>query len=197
MYGQEIGLDAQIGNIKNSVTLFHNETKDFLSYYIVSDYTGSINDNVGTVRSYGVILNSDWAVNENLDFHLGYTFTDSELVHSNGNVDDWRGQQIALVPKNELQLSTTYRWERIRTSLMARYVSESYGADGVAQASFKQDSFTVVDASVSYALTKSTEVYLNAANIFDREYVANNDGWSPPLYGTPRTIFVGVRAQFN
>ena len=197
LYGQELGTDFQTGNIKNSVTLFHNETKDFLSYYIVSDYSGSINDNVGTVRAYGLILASNWAVNQNIDLRLGYTYTNSELVHSNGNVDDWLGQQIALVPKNELNLSTTYKLEKFRSSLIARYVSESFGADGSTQSSFKQDAFTVVDANLSYAFNKKTEVYLDAANIFNRQYVANNDGWAPPLYGTPRTLFAGVRLNFE
>ena len=196
LYGQEIGFDAKVGNLKTDLTFFHNEIKDFLSYYIVADYSGSINDNVGTVRSYGMMLNSVWAINPNLDLRLGYTFTDSELVHSNGNVNDWLGQQIGLVPKNKLNLSATYKFDKFRTSLLARYVSKSYGANGTAQSSFMQDAFTVVDANVTYAYDKTTEISLDAANIFNKKYVANNDGWAPPLYGTPSTVFAGVRFNF-
>ena len=196
LYGQEIGFDEKLGNLKTDVTFFHNEIKDFLSYYIVADHSGAINDNVGTVRSYGMMLNSDWAINSKIDLRLSYTYTNSELIKSNGHVNDWLGQQITLVPKNRLNLAATYNFDQFRTSLIAKYVSKSYGANGASPEPFKQDSFTVVDANVTYMFDKTTEVYIDAANIFNRKYIANKDGWAPPIYGTPSTVFAGVRFSF-
>ena len=65
------------------------------------------------------------------------------------------------------------------------------------RSAFPQDAHAIVDVNVAYSFDRRVEVYLRAANLFDRHYVANNDAFAPPLLGTPRTVFAGVRLQLD
>ena len=44
---------------------------------------------------------------------------------------------------------------------------------------------------------KSSELFVNIENLFDRRYVVDNSGFNPPLFGTPFTAFAGVRMKFD
>ena len=51
--------------------------------------------------------------------------------------------------------------------------------------------YTVVNATVSYAINDTTQAYLRIENLFDEEYQTVRN------YGQPgRQVFLGVRASF-
>ncbi|MNE68873.1 Ferrichrome-iron receptor precursor [compost metagenome] len=82
--------------------------------------------------------------------------------------------------------------EGLRIGGGTRYVGSTYGDSAN---SFKVDSYSVVDALVSYQLGKldssldGVEVSLNATNLFDEEYVAGCFSNMGCQYGQQRTVF--------
>jgi iron complex outermembrane receptor protein len=80
----------------------------------------------------------------------------------------------------------------LRLGAGARYVGSTFGDSAN---SFKVDSYSVIDALVSYQLGKvdasldGVEVSLNATNLFDEEYVAGCFSNVGCQYGQQRTVY--------
>jgi len=80
----------------------------------------------------------------------------------------------------------------IRISPRVRYVSRTNGdADGF----LHTDPHFVVDFAASAPVVKQVEAFVQVENLFDRRYIGTNDGFSPPLLGTPFTAFGGLRLR--
>jgi outer membrane receptor protein involved in Fe transport len=54
----------------------------------------------------------------------------------------------------------------------------------------------VVDVSASYPLSQNIQAFVQAQNLFDTRYIANNGGGAPIL-GTPFQVMGGVRMKFE
>jgi iron complex outermembrane receptor protein len=64
---------------------------------------------------------------------------------------------------------------------------------------FGQGSNTIVNASATYALEKSVDVFGSVVNLFDRGYSENTYAYNQPYNRTlsqPRTLTAGVRVRF-
>src|SRR5690606_13145526 len=80
----------------------------------------------------------------------------------------------------------------------ARYTGGLHrGSDGAVGTPAVTDSYTVVDAVISYDVNENVTVRLNAYNLFDKEYVAaiNKSGYRYTP-GTPRTFLVSADLRF-
>jgi iron complex outermembrane receptor protein len=87
------------------------------------------------------------------------------------------------------------RWTASRLQVRAglRYVGRRFSDDAN---QFRLPAYTVVDASVAYALTDTLGLELYLDNLFDRDYAVasyNDEQW---LLGRPRSIDVALRARF-
>ncbi|HUL93398.1 MAG TPA: TonB-dependent receptor [Burkholderiales bacterium] len=203
LHGGEVGLDFHTEHSKSELTLFQNTTHDYIAF--ASDASGNfVNQNLGESKAYGVMANASVNLGPTLVVRAGYTYTRARIVSSDLH-QDWLDEQLAFIPKNKADASITYREDKLNAALLVRYASRSYGVNGLqfnaigttplTQSSFAQDPHTIVDAKLGYALSRKSEAYVSLVNLFDRKYVANNDGFAPPLYGTPRTVFFGVKLQ--
>jgi outer membrane receptor protein involved in Fe transport len=207
LYGGEVGLDFKTQNTSSSATAFYNEIHNFFG--TGTDGNGNYQTaNIGTVRSQGLMFNTGAQLTKYISGNLNYTYTDSQLVSSMFPGLVITGQQQSNVPKNKANITLTYKQDQFRTSLIGQYQSQSFGqannpayigytGANISQQSFQQPSYFILNGSAAYAFTKTTELYVNANNLLNLKYVANNDGWAPPLYGTPRSIFAGVRLKFD
>jgi len=88
------------------------------------------------------------------------------------------------------------RWNATR-ALQARaglrYVGRRYSDNAN---SFRVPSYTIVDATLSYAVTPHLAVDIHGYNLFDRDYALstyNNQQW---VLGRPRAVDVSLRAGF-
>lgn len=87
------------------------------------------------------------------------------------------------------------RWSNGRLAAQGglRYVGHSFSDQANA---FRVPGYTVVDGSVTYALTSQVAVDVRVANLFDKAYVTTtyaNEQW---ILGRPRSVDVTVRARF-
>jgi vitamin B12 transporter len=146
--------------------------------------------NIGSSKAQGVetsaklklVRDRPWIKTLDLQFKYTYTST-TDLTH---------GQDTRL-PKWPLhQWSTILSYqpiEALRANLEGRFVGQRYNNTGNVGSI---GSFYVWNASATYEVNKSMQVYLRADNIFNRKYE------EVLFFGTPvRSIFAGVRVNFD
>jgi iron complex outermembrane receptor protein len=148
----------------------------------------------GEVRSKGIELEAKTEITQGFNLIGSYTWNDVEVTQSEtGN----KGNTPFRVPEHMASLWGDYivqggALEGLRLGAGARYVGSTFGDSAN---SFKVDSYTVVDALVSYQLGKvdasldGVEVSLNATNLFDEEYVAGCFSNVGCQYGQQRTVY--------
>ncbi|MDH4580523.1 TonB-dependent siderophore receptor [Pseudomonas sp. BN415] len=148
----------------------------------------------GEVRSKGVELEAKAEVVQGLNLIGSYTWNDVEVTESNLGTE---GNTPFRTPEHMASLWADYVvqggvLEGLRIGGGARYVGSTFGDSAN---SFKVDSYSVVDALVSYELGKvdasldGMEVSLNATNLFDEEYVAGCFSTVGCQYGQQRTVY--------
>ncbi|MNF86281.1 Ferrichrome-iron receptor precursor [compost metagenome] len=148
----------------------------------------------GEVRSKGVELEAKAEVLQGLNLIGSYTWNDVEVTESNLGTE---GNTPFRTPEHMASLWADYAvqggvLEGLRIGGGARYVGSTFGDSAN---TFKVDSYTVVDALVSYELGKvdasldGMEVSLNASNLFDEEYVAGCFSTVGCQYGQQRTVY--------
>lgn len=160
----------------------------------VTEFVGGFARQEGEVRSRGVELEGKTEITQGFNLIGSYTWNDVEVTESeSGN----EGNTPFRVPEHMASLWGDYiiqggALEGLRIGAGARYVGSTYGDSAN---SFKVDSYTVVDALVSYELGKvdasmdGVEVSLNATNLFDEEYVAGCFSSLGCQYGQQRTVY--------
>ncbi|MNO86556.1 Ferrichrome-iron receptor precursor [compost metagenome] len=148
----------------------------------------------GEVRSKGIELEARAEIVQGLNLIGSYTWNDVEVTESDLGTE---GNTPFRVPEHMASLWADYlvqggALEGLRIGGGTRYVGSTYGDSAN---SFKVDSYSVVDALVSYQLGKldssldGVEVALNATNLFDEEYVAGCFSNMGCQYGQQRTVF--------
>ncbi|MCY1296021.1 Ferrichrome outer membrane transporter/phage receptor [compost metagenome] len=149
------------------------------------------------VRSRGIELEAKAELAPGLNLIGGYTWNDVEVTESNTGTE---GNTPFRVPEHMASLWGDFTVQGgalsgLRLGAGARYVGSSYGDSAN---SFKVDSYTVVDALVSYPLgqldsgLEGVELSLNAVNLFDEDYVAGCFSAFGCQYGQQRTVYATV-----
>jgi len=163
----------------------------------VTESVGGFSRQEGEVRSQGVELEAKTEISRGLNLIGSYTWNDVEVTQSDsGN----KGNTPFRVPEHMASLWADYSIRSgplagLRIGAGARYVGSTYGD---AANSFKVDSYTLVDAMVSYPLGKldasldGLDLTLNAVNLFDEDYVAGCFSNVGCQYGQQRTVYGSV-----
>lgn len=169
-----------------------------------TDVTNEINsqdpDNIqsGEKSVAGIELSVVGSITDNWSVTAGYTDMDTEV--DNGPLITADGTpNLTYTPEEAFTSWTTYRFP---AGLMigggVRYTAGLHrGTDGAVGTPAYTDSYTVVDAVVSYDFSANLSVRLNAYNLFDEEYVAsiNKSGYRYTP-GTPRTFILSADVRF-
>ncbi|POA19076.1 TonB-dependent siderophore receptor [Pseudomonas sp. FW300-N1A1] len=168
----------------------------------VSVTEGSITRQVGELQVRGLELEATSEVTDNLKLIGSYTYTDTEIRKG---LEAEVGNRMALIPENQATLWADYTWhagalDGFGVGGGVRYVGDTYGNTtntDVAHVS----SYTIYDASVHYDLgrldntLKGVTVAVEAKNLFDKDYLANCDGyWC--YYGDERNVVASVNYKF-
>jgi iron complex outermembrane recepter protein len=150
----------------------------------------------GEIRSKGAELEGRVALTDTVDTTLSYTYLDAEVTHSNG-LD--LGKRPLNVPKNGAALWAYYSIPKSLVNGLSigaglRYVGSTWGDTANTLA---VPAFVVTDAVVRWTLPPGHggrwSAALNAANLFDRDYVSECSSQVNCLYGNRRTVAVTVR----
>ena len=213
--GGEVGLDYTLPNLRTQLTFYTSTIKNLITSFnlpasegpaalgVTCGYdaqtftflTCTRNINAGSAIARGIEFETTWDIGSGFSAVLAYTFADSRYTAD--PVDPTAvGERLEGVPRHNVSGGLTYvAPEGWRVSTDLRWVSTSYG-DAHPDDNLKQDAHFVVDASATYPITDTIDVYSQIQNLFDRKYVANNGGGAPIL-GTPFEIMSGFRVTFK
>jgi outer membrane receptor protein involved in Fe transport len=207
--GAEIGVDFSWSHVSTQVTLFENRVRDLitsvpltpeqLAFYGV--FFGTQWANAGKARSRGLELDNSVSITPALQARVAFYYTDAKIEESPDPAAV--GQPLAYLPKTQATIGLNYDDRGLQASLLGRWIGSSIGVQG--DPTFfesngwgvQQDSHFTVDASIGIALNANLSLFLQGVNLFDRNYIADNSGFTAPLRGTPRSFFAGVRARLH
>ena len=208
--GGEVGLDYSRPGLRSQFTLYRT---DINNYIVIEPTTNAIyspagwyvveNQNIASVRAQGFESEVNWDVGAGVSASLAYTLADS-IVESNPLDPASVGQQIVDVPRNKVAVSLSYRNQRGWS-----VASQAYWVDRTDWASpdhtnpgypgaISADPHFLLDATGSYPLAKSVEIYLKIQNLLDRHYIATSySAPSAQVMGAPFEVFSGIRVTWE
>src|SRR5690606_21498538 len=146
----------------------------------------------------GIELSAIGNITENWSISAGYTDMSTEVEEGPTVTADGM-PNLTYTPDEAFTSWTSYRFPfGLTIGGGARYTAGLHrGTDGAVGTPAITDSYTVVDAVVSYDVTQNVTVRVNAYNVFDEEYIAaiNKSGYryNP---GTPRTFLLAADFRF-
>ncbi|WP_244851347.1 TonB-dependent siderophore receptor [Caballeronia sp. SL2Y3] len=154
----------------------------------------------GEARSRGVELEAKVSLTDSLNVTGSYTYLNTVYTKDNGGL---QGKHLPAVPQNQASLWAYYTINRgplagLSLGAGGRYTGTTYST----QNDFKVQSFFLVDATLRYDLgrtaaqLKGAELYVNAQNLFDKEYVASCYYGSWCAFGYGRQVFAGMNYRW-
>jgi vitamin B12 transporter len=163
-------------------TAFYIEIDNLIQFVTLTSwpapFTGQFRQVPGTSVSKGIELSGAWALNDRIALFGNYTYTDAT---------DATGAALMRVPGHDttigIDASFATDWNG---SLSLRHV-----ADRPADFGTVMGDYTVVNASVSFAITDTATAYLRVENLLDEDY-QTAAGFS----ASGRAVFAGLRASF-
>jgi iron complex outermembrane recepter protein len=154
----------------------------------------------GEVRSRGLELEAHANITDDLSMIASYSYIDIEVTKDS----TYQGKTPIGAPSHLASLWTNYvvptgALEGLSFGAGVRYVGSSQGDPTNV---IEVPSYTLVDAALRYdfgALDpkyKGTTLSLNAANLFDKEYVASCWNQTSCFYGNGRTITASLKVRW-
>ena len=141
-------------------------------------FTGQYRQVPGTSTSKGVELSGAWMIGNDVRLFANYTYTDAT---------DATGARLLRVPRHDaaigIEAGFATRWTG---TLSLRHV-----AGRPAEWGTPMPDYTVVNASLGYALTDRATAYLRIENLTDESYQT-----AAGYNAAGRAVFAGVRAAF-
>lgn len=140
----------------------------------------------GKTRTKGIELTGRYEVAPGWKVFGNYTYSDAKT--ENGGTKT----RLVRVPRHDLTLGVEAAISDsvsgiVSVQHVANFLDNGLWPDPVS----RMPDYTVVNATVTYAINDSTQAYLRVENLFDEEYQTVRN------YGQPgRQVFVGVRSSF-
>ena len=127
------------------------------------------NVNTGEIENYGAEIEATWRVNSNLSLT-----TNHSLLH--------REHKIVAAPEYKGFLGASYHQNRWTAIAGLQFISNLYTEVGDQET---KENFCLLNASVSYALTKACSLWVRGENLLAQSYEINLG------YPMPRATFMG------
>ncbi|MCB1313766.1 MAG: TonB-dependent receptor [Sedimentitalea sp.] len=179
----ELGVEQQLGGGSFvRATGFYTEIDDLIQFVTLTSwpdpFTGQFQQVPGTSTSKGVELSGEWVLSNAVTLVGAYTYTDAT---------DAEGAPLLRVPGHDLVLGVTADFtEAFSGGLTAQYIADRPDEFGT-----EMPDFTVVNATLSYAVTDAAEIYLRIQNLLDEDYQT-----SAGYNAAGRAAYAGIRATF-
>ncbi|RUW57752.1 TonB-dependent siderophore receptor [Mesorhizobium sp. M7A.F.Ca.US.008.03.1.1] len=159
--------------------LFTAAVFDLTQTNVPTYVTPVVQQQIGKVGVRGIELEGKAAIAENLNLTFAYSYWDAEILEDGigGNA----GNRPQRVPRHLASAWVDYMLpeEGRRGDLTigggVRYIGQTYGDDAN---TISIGGYALVDAAISYKMTKDVTLALNATNLFDRKYLTTS------YYGT-------------
>ncbi|HYQ48311.1 MAG TPA: TonB-dependent receptor, partial [Thermodesulfovibrionales bacterium] len=163
----EAGIVHAFGNrVQARITFFTMDVTDELFFNPVGGTFGlGANENLDKTRHNGAEAGFSAAVTDNLNIFGSFTYTDAKFESG-----PFEGNHIQLVPRYGASIGADFRFlKSFLFAANATWVDRKYFDNDVENRFDKMESYTVVNAKLSYTY-KSLTAYVGVNNIFGEEY---------------------------
>ena len=179
----ELGVEHQFNAAAFvKATAFYTEIDNLIQFVTLTSFplpfTGQYQQVPGTSTSKGVELSGQWAFSDNLALYGNYTYTDAK---------DATGARLLRVPGHAFVMGLDAGF----ANGWGGNVNLLHVADRPTEFGTVMEDYTVVNASVNYAVSDNAELYLRVENLFDEDYET-----SANYNASGRAAYVGLRATF-
>jgi iron complex outermembrane receptor protein len=219
--GTKISTQSAINNLKpevaNTYNLGYRYTTD--SYYVASviyyskysdkiintptkDPTVSIPKNVGSTTAKGIEIESGVNINKNVSLYGAYGYNRAiygKDYYYKKTLLKVKGNQLVDTPKHTLGISLSYKKDRFKGTISAKYRSSRYGDATNTQ---KVDGYTIFNVYANkkfkFMGTKMS-AFVSVHNLFNKKYIGKIAAGDTNGYyyaGTPRVVTVGIGGKF-
>jgi outer membrane cobalamin receptor len=176
----DVGVEqrAFASRLRASATYFHHDYHDQIAYTIVDfeTFEGSY-VNLAHTRAQGLELALEARPLPELSLLGQYTYMDGEILDSPSDFDPVYAEGRALLrrPKNQASFSAQLTQPRWSGGLTLVYVGERADSDFVglgfaSDPSYRNPSYTRLDARLRVRIVAALEAFVVADNLFDAEY---------------------------
>jgi len=173
--------------------IYVSQGNDFMNYIATGDslFGGRKlvykKENVTTVYLYGAELNIDYALSKNWKLNTNYTFNGSQVAKFDER-QELEGKKLAYVPQDLANLSVSYIYKKLRTSLNIHYQGKMFLDEFN---TFVVDPLFSLDASITYEFYKKFSLRLSGQNLLDEQHMVSSDQVSLGRY-----LSVGLQYGF-
>jgi len=176
----DVGVEqrAFASRLRASATYFHHDYHDQIAYTVVDldTFEGSY-VNLAHTRAQGLELALEARPLPELSLLGQYTYTDGEILDSPSDFDPVYAAGRALLrrPENQASISAQLTQPRWSAGLTLVYVGERADSDFVglglaSDPSYRNPSYTRLDARLRVRIVAALEAFVVADNLFDAEY---------------------------
>lgn len=192
----EIGFEKAFTRTRVGFSAFYRELEDEVVLDPTIGFFGT-NVNLDETLRYGLELYLDYEAHESLDLMLDYTLLSAEIDYGAND-----GKTIPLVPSHQLILGFDWHptdpWTFIAN---IRYFSAYHAGGDFSNIAEELDGRVVVDLSVRYQLSETSEFFAGIDNLTDKNYVStaisNGMGTVVAFYpASGRSVKAGIRWRF-
>lgn len=208
--GGEVGLDWNRPGLRAQLTFYRTNVRNYIvsapannSIFSPAGWYVVQNQNIARVLAQGIETGLRWNVWRGLSANLGYRYADSTTQRDPANPAAV-GKQVIDVPRHTASLGLAYQAEAgWRLAAQGVYTSRTAWAspdhtDPGYPGKRSGDPHFVLNLRASYPITEKFEGFVQVQNLLNQRYVVTSySAPSAQAYGTPLTIFAGVRVTFD
>jgi outer membrane cobalamin receptor len=177
----DAGLDQYVDSerVHFSLTFFHNDFRDIVSFASMSDPTlencpafGGSYFNTDKARAYGANSSIEWKPASWLNFLASYSYDDT-LVLSSPNATDpalMPGNRLLKRPLNSADLVLNAHWHGVNWNFSGYYVGTRTDSDFLGLAITRDPGYIRWDMAASAPIYRTLSATAQFANLFDRHY---------------------------
>ncbi|MFC2107229.1 TonB-dependent receptor [Bacteroidota bacterium] len=176
MWNYEIGLIQQALNKKISFdfTTYYSQGKNLIQ--TVGQFPNVRNENTGSFKHYGVEIQLNYNLSKSFRISSNYSYLHMEKA-------------ITGAPVHKAFLSGAYHINRITFNANLTYVGDLYTSVSPNETT---QSYTLLNARLSYNLNKYIKLFLSGENLTDQQYEINYDYPMPGI-----TVMGGVHFTYR
>lgn len=157
-------------------------------------------DNAAESEMHGFELSTEFDMTPSFTLYADAGFNKTEYKKFISDAGDFSGESFFYAPKYKASLGATYRYkDKLTSNINATYQSDSpsryvTNSSGQVIDTKYSDNVTLVNATLGYQLTKHLNVTGYVKNLFDEQYITNNQSGYIDV-GAPRMVGIALKAS--
>jgi len=189
------------GRLNTKANLYHTDWTD--QQVSFRETSGGIRvSNAADSRMQGVELSLSYSATPALTLSAGASYNDTQYNNFVDNGADYSGQSFLFSPELLANIGASYRFSggaTLNTDIV--YLGDSvssYITNGSGQVTGERrnDSATLVNINWHYPINKEVSFSAYAHNLFDKQYITNNQGDNLLDVGAPRSLGVAIQVNY-